>query len=245
MKAGEIISKAKKNKEDKKNAKEEEKKTKEKAELETRKEKNESDGFASEANVAKDRPPVALHIEADDEHPEPNRSTESRQQEGQTANPEPGASENDRNVEVIRVVAGAARIANQRQNEQSGSIERQVVRTGNFQDDATNEEFPTVAAAHAGPIGISLNAPANEDPSVIQAACDSTGIVPTFLSPYLRKCALKCLINCSNQRTMRLRQLLAHPGNRYPQSIRTSWLLPPDLRAQVLEAEVEYQTRNA
>lgn len=123
-----------------------------------------------------------MRTEDNNERPESPMSTENKKLEAQTVNPEPGETVNDGDVEVFNVGAVAEENPNERQRGQTGNNEGQAEGTGNAQGGTVIEELSTLAAARAAAIGISLDTPANEDPAVIQAACDSTGIDPTFFS---------------------------------------------------------------
>lgn len=112
--------------------------------------------------------------------------------------------------------------------------------------EGANGSFPTAAAARAAAIGISLDAPANSDPSVVQAALDSTGIDPTFLSALPDEMRADVL-NEHFQRVRSNAPPAAEAGAALVSTLNQDFLiaLPPELRAEVLEAEAEYEARNS
>ncbi len=110
----------------------------------------------------------------------------------------------------------------------------------------TVQEHLSVAAQRAAAIGISLDAPATEDPAVIAAACESTGIDPTFLSALpedMRSDVFNQLFDSMRNSDPERGGSTEQPVTRLNQDFLIA--LPPDLRAEVLEAEVDYQARNA
>lgn len=114
----------------------------------------------------------------------------------------------------------------------------------NPQASAANGEFPSVAAARAAAIGVSLDAPANNDPNVVAAALESTGIDPTFLSALPDGMRSEVFMQLFDRmRTAPAAGVSEQPVTTLSQDFLIA--LPPEVRAEVLEAEVEYQTRNA
>lgn len=115
----------------------------------------------------------------------------------------------------------------------------------NLETIVANAEFPSVAAARAAAIGISLDAPASSDPGVIEAALQSTGIDPTFLSALPESMRSEVFNQLFDQ--MRTDPNTGGTAEQPVSTLSQDFLiaLPPELRAEVLEAEVAYQSRNA
>lgn len=104
--------------------------------------------------------------------------------------------------------------------------------------------FSAVATERAAAAGISLDAPANENPEVIAAATQSTGIDPAFLAALPEDMRTEILTRHYEQiRT----NTEGQGGTSSPVSTNVNqdflMALPPVLRAEVLELEAEFQSR--
>lgn len=110
----------------------------------------------------------------------------------------------------------------------------------------TPNDFAAVSAQRAAAAGISLDAPANENPEVVAAATESTGIDPAFLAALPEEMRSEILTQYYEQiRT----NAAGGPGSSSSPSATTvnqDFLraLPPVLRAEVLELEAEFQSRH-
>lgn len=110
---------------------------------------------------------------------------------------------------------------------------------------APSSDFSAVATQCAAAAGISLDAPANENPEIVRAAIESTGIDPTYLSALPEDIRAEIL----NQYLGRIHT--GSGGDSGPEAsqrattVNQDFLvaLPPGVRAEVLELNAEYQSR--
>lgn len=109
----------------------------------------------------------------------------------------------------------------------------------------TSGRFSAVATERAAAAGISLEAPANENPEVVAAATQSTGIDPAFLAALPEDMRTEILTQYYEQ--IRTNTNPGEAGSSSPPatSVNQDFLiaLPPALRAEVLELEAEFQMR--
>lgn len=109
-----------------------------------------------------------------------------------------------------------------------------------------SNDFSAVAAQRAAAAGISLDAPANQNPEVVDAAIESTGIDPAFLAALPDTMRAEIL----NQYYWQIRS--SGGGDASASSapstttVNQDFLiaLPPALRAEVLELEAEFESRH-
>lgn len=105
-------------------------------------------------------------------------------------------------------------------------------------------DFAAVAAQRAAAAGISLDAPANENPEVVAAATQSTGIDPAFLAALPEDMRSEIL----TQYYERTNAAGGGGSSSSPSAttVNQDFLiaLPPYLRAEVLELEAEFQSRH-
>lgn len=109
----------------------------------------------------------------------------------------------------------------------------------------TNGQFSAIATQRAAAAGISLDAPANENPEVVAAATQSTGIDPAFLAALPEDMRTEILTeNYERIRTSVVAQdgtSSSSPATTVNQDFLIA--LPPALRAEVLELDAEFQAR--
>lgn len=111
---------------------------------------------------------------------------------------------------------------------------------------STTNRFSAIATERAAAAGISLDAPANENPEIVAAATQSTGIDPAFLAALPEDMRTEILTQYYEQ--IRTNTNLGDSGSSSPPatSVNQDFLiaLPPALRAEVLELEAEFQSRH-
>ncbi|CAN8063598.1 unnamed protein product [Agarophyton chilense] len=108
----------------------------------------------------------------------------------------------------------------------------------------TSNNFSEVVAQRAAAAGISLDAPANENPAVVAAATESTGIDPAFLAALPEDMRTEILTQYYDSiRTNTNAQ--ADQTSAGATNINLDFLiaLPPALRTEVLEMEAQFQSR--
>lgn len=126
-------------------------------------------------------------------------------------------------------------------------ISRDDGETSPATDSATpaSGRFSAIATERAAAAGISLEAPANENPEVVAAATQSTGIDPAFLAALPDDMRTEILTQYYEQ--IRTNTNAGEAGSSSPPatSVNQDFLiaLPPALRAEVLELEAEFQMR--
>lgn len=96
----------------------------------------------------------------------------------------------------------------------------------------------------AASVGVSLEAPANEDPDVVAAAVASTGIDPTFLAALPEEMRSEVLAQHFEQVTTAREAEMAQLSSTTILAQEFLIALPPALRADVLAQEATYRSRN-
>lgn len=109
----------------------------------------------------------------------------------------------------------------------------------------TSGRFSAIATERAAAAGISLEAPANENPEVVAAATQSTGIDPAFLAALPDDMRTEILTQYYEQIRTNTNSNEASSSSPPATSVNQDFLiaLPPALRAEVLELEAEFQLR--
>lgn len=105
-------------------------------------------------------------------------------------------------------------------------------------------DFAAVAVQRAAAAGISLDAPANENPDVLAAAMASTGIDPTFLAALPDEMRAEVLTEYYERLTAPSAVQNAEAPSTTTVNQDFLVALPPALRAEVLELEAEFQARH-
>lgn len=105
--------------------------------------------------------------------------------------------------------------------------------------------FSAVAAQRAAAAGISLEAPANENPEVVAAATESTGIDPAFIAALPDDMRAEILNQYYEQIHTNSVGQAGASQSAAATTVNQDFLvaLPPALRAEVLELEAEFQSR--
>lgn len=96
----------------------------------------------------------------------------------------------------------------------------------------------------AASVGVSLHAPANEDPDVVAAAVASTSIDPTFLAALPEEMRTEVLAQHFEEVTTAREAEMADLASTTIFAQEFLIALPPTLRADVLEQEATYRSRN-
>lgn len=214
--------------------------------------RNDSAGVSSDSEIAA---AIAASLAAapDEEAQVAHNPTESRTdddeqqpQQMETEDPENTSQENaatnmesrdGSNIVSSASATPASNVTSSNQNDQSNTA---AASSGN--------QFSAVATERAAAAGISLDAPANENPEVVAAATESTGIDPAFLAAlpadvreeiltdYYRR-----IIDISNGNNGGPGASASNPATSVNQDFLIA--LPPSLRAEVLELEADFQAR--
>ena len=174
--------------------------------------------------------------------PAPNRTEAQRTAPG-LANAQEEATRPDLVMDSVEVA--------QRRNEEQRDTPTQQPRQESAAEEPENPQesastdFAAVAARRAAAAGISLDAPANNNPEVVAAATESTGIDPAFLAALPEEMRTEILTQyyeriCTNNE--------AQAGQATEQNttaVNQDFLmaLPPELRAEVLQLDAEFQSR--
>lgn len=119
-------------------------------------------------------------------------------------------------------------------------------RTEGENENASQNPFSAVATERAAAAGISLDAPANENPEVVAAATASTGIDPAFIAALPEDMRMEILTQYYERiHTNGSSQGGAAGSSQTATTVNQDFLvaLPPALRAEVLEMEAEFQAR--
>lgn len=131
------------------------------------------------------------------------------------------------------------------QTESAGNVQSNAAPTGEAESEVPRNDFSAVAAQRAAAAGISLEAPANENPEVVAAATESTGIDPAFIAALPDDMRAEILNHYYEQIHTINGGQAGTSTSASATTVNQDFLiaLPPALRAEVLELEAEFQSR--
>lgn len=139
------------------------------------------------------------------------------------------------------------RQANERNDVPEGEVraEENVTAASGTEATTPRNSFAEVAAQRAAAAGISLDAPANENPEVVAAATQSTGIDPAFIAALPEDMRAEILNQYYEQIHTNSGAQAGSAASPAATTVNQDFLiaLPPALRAEVLELEAEFMSR--
>eukprot|EP00177_Eucheuma_denticulatum_P008191 GFKZ01014909.1.p1 GENE.GFKZ01014909.1~~GFKZ01014909.1.p1 ORF type:complete len:1872 (+),score=326.79 GFKZ01014909.1:314-5929(+) len=139
------------------------------------------------------------------------------------------------------------RETNERNDVEGGEARQEDNVAATSAADVTNprNSFAEVAAQRAAAAGISLDAPANENPEVVAAATQSTGIDPAFIAALPEDMRAEILNQYYEQIHTNSSAQAGAAASQAATTVNQDFLiaLPPALRAEVLELEAEFMSR--